>query len=112
MKWSLPLGSFAGIRVYVHWTFALLLGWISGERARLTASARELILLHPEQVMERGYAMVLDRASGARLPSTATLSAGQDVLLRFHDGTAGARVERVEPGERRERALSQREEKR
>ena len=90
----------------------LLLGWISGERARLTASARELILLHPEQVMERGYAMVLDRASGARLPSTATLSAGQDVLLRFHDGTAGARVERVEPGERRERALSQREEKR
>lgn len=90
----------------------LLLGWISGERARLTASARELILLHPEQVMERGYAMVLDRASGARLPSAATLSAGQDVLLRFHDGTAGARVERVEPGERRERALSQREEKR
>jgi Zn-dependent protease/predicted transcriptional regulator len=28
MKWSLTLGSFAGIRVYLHWTFVLMLGWI------------------------------------------------------------------------------------
>ena len=28
MKWSLKLGSFANIGVYLHWTFALLIGWV------------------------------------------------------------------------------------
>lgn len=28
MKWSLKLGSYAGIGVYLHWTFALLIGWV------------------------------------------------------------------------------------
>ncbi len=28
MKWSFPLGTFAGIRVFVHATFLLLIGWI------------------------------------------------------------------------------------
>ena len=28
MKWSIRLGSFAGIGVYMHWTFLLLVGWI------------------------------------------------------------------------------------
>ncbi len=27
-KWSLSLGSFSGIKVFIHWTFFILIGWI------------------------------------------------------------------------------------
>ena len=64
---------------------------LQDERSRLTTVSREMVLLHPEQVMERGYAMVLDPLSGSRIPSVAALTDDQEVLLRFHDGAAGAR---------------------
>jgi exodeoxyribonuclease VII large subunit len=65
---------------------------IESERARVAATTRELALLHPQQIMERGYAMVIDRSTGVRVQSAATLHQDAEILLRFHDGTAGARV--------------------
>jgi exodeoxyribonuclease VII large subunit len=60
------------------------------------ATTRELALLHPQQIMERGYAMVIDRATGVRMQSATVLHPSQDVLLRFHDGMAGATVTGVD----------------
>ena len=34
MKWSWKLGEFAGIGVFVHWTFLILIGWIVLEQTR------------------------------------------------------------------------------
>jgi exodeoxyribonuclease VII large subunit len=70
-----------------------LSGRINAERARLVASTRELSLLHPQQIMERGYAIVLDPVSGSRVHSAAGLSRDQELVLRFHDGLADVRVE-------------------
>jgi exodeoxyribonuclease VII large subunit len=69
---------------------------IDTERARVAATTRELALLHPQQIMERGYAMVIDRSTGVRAQSAAMLQPDEEILLRFHDGTVGARVTDVE----------------
>ncbi len=68
---------------------------IETERTRIAATTRELTLLHPQQIMERGYAMVIDRATGARAQAALALHQGQDVLLRFHDGSAGATITEI-----------------
>ncbi len=69
---------------------------IVAERGKVAATTRELALLHPQQVMERGYAMVIDRATGARAQSVTSLHPNQDVLLRFHDGAATATVKEID----------------
>ena len=56
------------------------------QRQRLAQKRRELSLLSPDRVLSRGYA----------------LNAGEDVVLRFADGSIGARIASAPAGEREE----------
>lgn len=71
---------------------------IATAREQTQARARQLALLHPQQIMERGYAMVLDRSTGERLQSITDLQVGQELLVRLHDGAADVRVEAKHAG--------------
>ncbi len=44
MKWSIPIGQFRGIKVYIHWTFMLLLVWIAMSSYRLSHNTNQLLL--------------------------------------------------------------------
>lgn len=69
MKWSLKLGSVAGIGIYIHWTFLVLMGWIlvsqfaEGQTMRGAAAAVTFILAVFTCIVlhELGHALVARR---------------------------------------------------
>jgi exodeoxyribonuclease VII large subunit len=69
-------------------------------RARLERLRAELDHLDPHAVLRRGYSIVRD-AAGHSIDAASRLYVGQEIGLVLADGTAQARVERVQPaGER------------
>lgn len=68
-------------------------------RARLDRLCAELDHLDPHAVLQRGYSIVRD-ASGRSIDAAGRLQAGQEIGLVFVDGTAQARVERVQSSAR------------
>ncbi|TPE45430.1 site-2 protease family protein [Pontibacter mangrovi] len=44
MKWSLNLGKIAGIKILVHWTFVLLLGWVALSEAQRGSNTGTILL--------------------------------------------------------------------
>jgi len=65
---------------------------LKDRRSRLQQAGAVLDSCSYERVLERGFALVLDRA-GHALASVASLTPGLAVRLRLHDGEAGARIE-------------------
>jgi exodeoxyribonuclease VII large subunit len=65
---------------------------------RLARCERSLALLNPIAVLERGYSIALT-AEGSIVQSSAQLSRGMPLRLRFASGGAVVKVERAEPPE-------------
>lgn len=69
MKWSLNLGRVAGIKILVHWTFVLLLGWVaftemqrgSGLETTLLAIAFILLVFCCVVLHELGHSLTAQR---------------------------------------------------
>ncbi len=67
-------------------------GRLHAEQSRLAALGGRLGSLDPTRVLARGYAFVLDEQQHA-VVSAHSVSAGQPLSLRWHDGQATVRVE-------------------
>jgi len=59
---------------------------------RLVARSDRLIALGPQRVLERGYAFVVDAASGDVVARAAAARSGQDVHIVFADAARAARM--------------------
>ncbi len=60
---------------------------------RLRSLMARLEALNTSSVLRRGYALVLDRASGHAVTAAHATSSGQRLALRFYDGDVPVRVE-------------------
>ena len=70
----------------------VMTGRLHAEQSRLAAIGGRLSALDPTRVLARGYAFVLDEQQRA-VVSAQAVSAGQRLVLRWHDGAAPVRVE-------------------
>lgn len=71
---------------------------VSARRVRFVSLAGKLDALSPLAVLARGYAIVLDQASGQALVDASEVQKGSVLSVRLHRGTLDAVVSRTVPG--------------
>lgn len=67
---------------------------LAGEWKRLETSAARLDAMSPLKVLSRGYS-ITENNRGAAIVSASSLHPGDHITIRFHRGSADARVEQV-----------------
>ena len=67
---------------------------LNAARSELLRMRVQLAALDPSAVLERGYAILTD-TDGHAIGGVGAMHTGDAVSIRMHDGTAGARVERI-----------------
>ena len=70
--------------------------------ARLDRLAAQLQALDPASVLERGFAIVTDRASGAVLTSVSSVKPGDSATIALKDGTMDATIDAIVPSSDRD----------
>lgn len=69
---------------------------LAAQKSRVERAAQALQLLNPQQVLDRGYAVVFD-GDGRALTDAATVTPGADIRIQLRRGEIGARVTDVKP---------------
>ena len=67
--------------------------WMQQAEKRLDTARHKRLALGPQQVLARGYALVM--RDGEAVSSATGLALGETVTLSFQDGRAGVRVEQI-----------------
>ena len=94
-----PMRAIAQVRQHLDDVMRRLQGAIGrqleGYRARLAIQEARLRTLHPERVLSRGYAVVQDRLTGARVTNASQVKLDQELCLHMRGGRVDVQVEAV-----------------
>lgn len=70
---------------------------------KLSTATAHLRALNPRAVLSRGYAILTDKHSGHVLSSVKNIAVGQETLVQLQDGSLGATINSIHPGDIHER---------